>query len=97
MTDLRARLTALEREMRSYLGPSWPPNMQSGERVKMWADELAALLREPPAGPVCIACGESQDGGYEVEDGPGPFCAGCWERLEEHFAEDTYLLDLPNA
>jgi hypothetical protein len=37
-------------------------------------------------GPACIACGERDDGGYEVDDGPGPFCASCWERLHEHFA-----------
>jgi hypothetical protein len=60
---LCARLAALEQEMRSYLGPSWPPNMQTGERVKMWADELAALLREPPpahegtCNPFVAACG----------------------------------------
>ena len=51
------------------------------------AEALAAASRRPqePHGPVCIACGEANDGGYEVEDGPGPFCSGCWERLQEHF------------
>ncbi len=43
----------------------------------------------------CIACGEANDGGYEVEDGPGPFCAGCWERLEAHFTPAASLREPP--
>jgi hypothetical protein len=37
-------------------------------------------------GPTCINCGVDDDGGYEVEDGPGPFCSLCWDDLERHFA-----------
>lgn len=33
----------------------------------------------------CISCGERNDGGYMAEDGPGPFCAECWRRLEVEF------------
>jgi len=47
--------------------------------------------REPgtlPEGIECIACGTKNQGGYEVEDGPGPFCAECWERLAAHFVAD---------
>src|SRR5258706_6549175 len=39
------RLETLEQVMRSYLGPSWPPNMQTGQRVRAWADEIAAMLK----------------------------------------------------
>lgn len=41
----------------------------------------------PKAGPICLACSTTGDGGFEVEDGPGPFCSACWQKLEEHFAE----------
>jgi len=36
-------------------------------------------------GSACINCGEANDGGYECEDGPGPFCSSCWLALEDHF------------
>lgn len=41
-------------------------------------------MKEPEA---CIACGERHDGGYMVEDGPGPFCSQCWSALEREFAK----------
>jgi hypothetical protein len=57
------------------------------------AQALASSAPPPPpekvTGPACISCGESRDGGYEVEDGPGPFCSQCWERLEQHFASSA--------
>lgn len=40
--------------------------------------------QQPPLGK-CISCHESQDDGYEVKNGPGPFCSECWQKLEEHF------------
>jgi len=62
------------------------------ERLKTYrccAEKLAALLAESrppqPQGLACIACGELDQGGYEVEDGPGPFCRDCWEQLEACF------------
>jgi hypothetical protein len=93
MTDpLRARLTALVAEMHDRI---LPPEIESD--TEYWAGRIDALLRESPAGPACIACGEDHDGGYEVEDGPGPFCAGCWERLQDHFAVRLKLPEKANA
>ena len=52
------------------------------------SDELQAALdalRAIPARDGCIGCGEANDGGYEFEDGPGPFCSSCWGALEDGF------------
>lgn len=33
----------------------------------------------------CISCRESLNVDYSVENGPGPFCSECWQKLEEYF------------
>lgn len=61
----------------------------AAESVEACADALEAALAHPSTG--CISCGEAHDGGYEVEDGPGPFCAECWRLLEAEFQKPAAL------
>lgn len=39
----------------------------------------------------CLNCGDANDGGYETEE-VGPFCAQCWQYLEQHFTSTVEAL-----
>ena len=74
-------------------GHAGPHSFESSDQKLLLAEvqTLRALVRQfeaalvaPPAEAKqggCISCGERNDGGYMVEDGPGPFCSQCWEQL----------------
>ncbi len=40
----------------------------------------------PETGPKCINCGDTKDGGYELEDTLGPLCGTCMQRVEDFYA-----------
>ncbi len=80
--------------IKAWLTPDAPACEQHGVMVadddsgRSWHCAVCSNTEPPSTGPRdaapgCIACGEANQGGYEVENGPGPFCATCWDKLAE--------------
>lgn len=91
---LQARADEVQREMVRYCAgidrwDAMPVVVEGWLRVFEDLQEAlagaAAPLTSQRIVDECIGCFMIGDGAYEVEDGPGPFCSLCWEKLEEHF------------
>lgn len=84
-------------EIQSELETGWSdaPTWKAAilDRIAHYKQAALAQADPAPRAPTlykrheqgCINCGEENDGGYEVENGPGPFCSLCWDALEHHF------------
>jgi hypothetical protein len=65
MPDLRARLPALEAKIRHTARTEWREFQSYALEADEWADELAALLREPPE--TAPSCQWSEDTAFDSD------------------------------
>jgi hypothetical protein len=80
IADVRSEAHRVEVEVGDWLVTS-----ETGALELYMGDEFRQLFASCEGRP-CLSCGTQGDGGYEVEDGPGPFCSACWEALADHFS-----------